>query len=396
MLYRIFVQIFLFVALPVSIVSLSSFSPLGNTTQQVWENYLKTASLIKQLPVNGKVVPVAPLTDNLKDITLKLPENDTRYKNLDPSVLYAILASREAVKQAGWRKDDDFGINIGSSRGATAVFEQHHREFIETGKSGVQASPSTTLGNISSWVAHDLKSSGPDISHSITCSTALHSLLNGIAWLGAGMADKFLVGGSEAPLTPFTIAQMQAMKIYSGLDDNYPCRALDLSKSMNTMVLGEGAAIACLEPGRKDNALAYIEGIGYATEELKHSVSISANAECLQKSMRMALKGIRLNEIDAIVMHAPGTIKGDSSEIAAIEQVFGENKPLLTTNKWKIGHTFGASGLLSLEMAVLMLRHNKFIEVPFASNDYEERPLHKILINAVGFGGNAVSIVVSK
>ena len=384
MLYRIFVQIFLFVALPVSIVSLSSFSPLGNTTQQVWENYLKTASLIKQL------------TDNLKDITLKLPENDTRYKNLDPSVLYAILASREAVKQAGWRKDDDFGINIGSSRGATAVFEQHHRGFIETGKSGVQASPSTTLGNISSWVAHDLKSSGPDISHSITCSTALHSLLNGIAWLGAGMADKFLVGGSEAPLTPFTIAQMQAMKIYSGLDDNYPCRALDLSKSMNTMVLGEGAAIACLEPGRKDNALAYIEGIGYATEELKHSVSISANAECLQKSMRMALKGIRLNEIDAIVMHAPGTIKGDSSEIAAIEQVFGENKPLLTTNKWKIGHTFGASGLLSLEMAVLMLRHNKFIEVPFASNDYEERPLHKILINAVGFGGNAVSIVVSK
>ena len=396
MLYRIFVQIFLFVALPVSIVSLSSFSPLGNTTQQVWENYLKTASLIKQLAVNGKVVPVAPLTDDLKDITLKLPENDTRYKNLDPSVLYAILASREAVKQAGWGKDDDFGINVGSSRGATAVFEQHHREFIETGKSGVQASPSTTLGNISSWVAHDLKSSGPDISHSITCSTALHSLLNGIAWLGAGMADKFLVGGSEAPLTPFTIAQMQAMKIYSGLDDNYPCRALDLSKSMNTMVLGEGAAIACLEPGRKDNALAYIEGIGYATEELKHSVSISANAECLQKSMRMALKGIRLNEIDAIVMHAPGTIKGDSSEIAAIEQVFGENKPLLTTNKWKIGHTFGASGLLSLEMAVLMLRHNKFIEVPFVSNDYEERPLHKILINAVGFGGNAVSIVVSK
>lgn len=396
MLYRIFVQIFLFVALPVSIVSLSSFSPLGNTTLQVWENYLKTASLIKQLAVNGKVVPVAPLTDDLKDITLKLPENDTRYKNLDPSVLYAILASREAVKQAGWGKDDDFGINVGSSRGATAVFEQHHREFIETGKSGVQASPSTTLGNISSWVAHDLKSSGPDISHSITCSTALHSLLNGIAWLGAGMADKFLVGGSEAPLTPFTIAQMQAMKIYSGLDDNYPCRALDLSKSMNTMVLGEGAAIACLEPGRRDNALACIEGIGYATEELKHSVSISANAECLQKSMRMALKGIRLNEIDAIVMHAPGTIKGDSSEIAAIEQVFGENKPLLTTNKWKIGHTFGASGLLSLEMAVLMLRHNKFIEVPFVSNDYEERPLHKILINAVGFGGNAVSIVVSK
>jgi 3-oxoacyl-(acyl-carrier-protein) synthase len=77
------------------------------------------------------------------------------------------------------------------------------------------ASPTTTLGNISSWVAHDLQSSGPEISHSITCSTALHALLNGVAWLKAGMADKFLVGGTEAPLTDFTIAQMRALKIYS-------------------------------------------------------------------------------------------------------------------------------------------------------------------------------------
>jgi 3-oxoacyl-(acyl-carrier-protein) synthase len=62
---------------------------------------------------------------------------------------------------------------------------------------------------------HDLQSSGPEISHSITCSTALHAVLNGIAWLKSGMVDKFFSGGSEAPLTDFTIAQMRALKIYS-------------------------------------------------------------------------------------------------------------------------------------------------------------------------------------
>lgn len=398
MFCSIFAQIIIKVALPVSITSLSSFSPLGNSPEQVWKNYLQPTSLIQHVAIGNKMVPAAFLPDDLAAIVKQTALSDLRYKNLDNSVLYAILASREAAVKAEWGANDVFGINIGSSRGATALFEKHFQEYLETGKSGVQASPSTTLGNISSWVANDLKSNGPDISHSITCSTALHALLNGVAWLRAGMADKFLVGGSEAPLTPFTIAQMQAMKIYSGLDTDYPNLALDMDKKANTMVLGEGAASACLEIGIKENALAYVQGIGYATEELKHSVSISANAECLQKSMQMALQGIDISQIDAIVMHAPGTVKGDSSELIAIKNIFGESFPLLTTNKWKIGHTFGASGLLSLEMAVLMMQHNTFVGVPYL-NDTEfilKKDIKKVLINAVGFGGNAVSIVVSK
>ena len=381
----------------VSIVSISSFSPLGSTPNEVWENYLKETTLIQDIQLGTKTVPAVALNEQQKQAVNSIIESDARYNNLDNSVLYALLASRAALEQSRWDQKDVFGINIGSSRGATDLFEKHHSEFLETGKTAIQASPATTLGNISSWVAQDLKSTGPEISHSITCSTALHALLNGVAWLRAGMADKFLVGGSEAPLTPFTIAQMQAMKIYSSFGTEYPCRAFDLDKKVNTMVLGEGAASACLELGKVPNALAYIEGIGYATETLKHSVSISDDAECMQKSMQMALKDTPLDEIDVIVMHAPGTIKGDLSEYNAIQKVFGKKLPLLTTNKWKIGHTFGSSGLLSLEFAVLMLQHNQFIGVPFVtSNRTTNKPLQKILINAVGFGGNAVSIVISK
>jgi len=340
-------------------------------------------------------MPTASLSKKLLLEVEALKASNTNYKHLDNSVLFALLASRQAVHKAGWGENDIFGVNIGSSRGATDLFEKHFTEFIETGKTAVQASPATTLGNISSWVAQDLKSNGPDISHSITCSTALHALLNGVAWLRAGMSDKFLVGGSEAPLTPFTIAQMQAMKIYANAEGDYPCRALDLDKTMNSMVLGEGAAMACLQVGHLPNALAYIEGIGYATEVLQHSVSISADADCMQKSMRMALQDTNLADVDAVVMHAPGTIKGDLSEYNAIQKIFGTNIPLLTTNKWKIGHTFGASGLLSLELALLMLQHDHFIPSPFLPQK-AGRPLHKIMVNAVGFGGNAVSVLISK
>lgn len=379
----------------VSIVSLRSLSPLGHAPEGIWANYLNGRSFIKPHLIGRSEVPAAILGPVEAGLVSALKDSDPRYKHLDNSVLYAMVASRNAVRDAGWAEDADFGINIGSSRGATDLFEKYHTEFLRTGTTGIQSSPATTLGNVSSWVAQDLKSNGPEISHSITCSTSLHALLNGVAWLRSGMADKFLVGGSEAPLTGFTVAQMQAMKIYSTLTGDFPCRAFDLEKKINTMVLGEGAASACLEPGRVPGAIGYIEGVGYATEALHHSVSLSANADCLIKSMTMALGTLNPSDVDAIVMHAPGTIKGDLSEYNAIRTVFGPNMPLLTTGKWKIGHTFGASGLLSLELALLMIKHDTFVQSPFFKQEKAASPIRKVMVNAIGFGGNAVSVLVS-
>ena len=379
----------------ISITAIASISPLGTDSETIWNKYQNPNPCFHQHFLDQKETWVGALDDNSKAQVAALRVSDSKYNSLDNSVLYAMLASRQAIAKAAWSKNDSFGVNIGSSRGATDLFEHHFKEYLTTGKAETLASPTTTLGNISSWVAHDLQTEGPEISHSITCSTALHAVLNGVAWLRSGMADKFLVGGSEAPLTDFTIAQMRALKIYSRSEEDYPNRALDLDKKQNTMILGEGAGVCCLEIGKKENALAFIEGIGYATEILEHNISISAEADCFQKSMKMALATTDLSEVDAIVMHAPGTIKGDLTEYKAIEKVFGSQLPLLTTNKWKIGHTFGASGILSLELAILMLQHNQFVGVPFAKVQTPTRPIKKVLVNAVGFGGNAVSILLA-
>ncbi len=397
----------------IAITSLSSISPLGKNPDEIWQNYLSDKSFILTKEFNGNKEFVAEIPLEIKKDIEELKKSEIKYKSLDETVLMAILASRNAVKNAGWKTSLrqahcdslDFGINIGSSRGATQLFEKHYKEFLETGKTATLTSPTTTLGNISSWVAHDLKAAGVAISHSITCSTALHAVLNAVAWLQSGLATKFLVGGSESPLTSFTIAQMKALKIYSKDSSNselakqtneWPCRAFDLNKKNNTLVLGEAASIACLELGEKENALAYITGIGFATDVMEHNISISDEAECFQKSMKMAIGTTKLSEIDVIVMHAPGTLKGDVSEYKAIQKVFSKNIPLLTTNKWKVGHTFGASGMLNMEMAIMMMQHNHFIEVPFAEKQNQKKEIKNILINAVGFGGNAVSILLSK
>ena len=381
---------------PISINSITSISPLGKTLDEVWKSYLDEKSRISNQEFDKFSALTGEISSEDKQALEIIRNSDNKYKNLDNTVIYALYCAREAVKKAGWNTADNFGVNMGSSRGATSLFEKYHKEFLETGTSSTLSSPTTTLGNISSWIAHDLQTAGPEISHSITCSTALHSLLNGVAWLQSGLCDKFLVGGSEAPLTDFTIAQMQALKVYSKETGEYPCQALNLDKSKNTMVLGEGAAVVCLENEISEKTIAKIEGIGYATEVLKHNTSVTADAQCFQKSMKMACKDINLNEVDVIVMHAPGTIKGDLSEVNAIKKVFGENTPFLTTNKWKIGHTFGASGLLNLEFGVLMLEHQQAIAVPFAEEQTHPKEIKKVLVNAVGFGGNAVSVLISK
>lgn len=381
---------------PIAITAISSVSPLGNSLEQAWDAYQSESHYLQETLIGNHSVWAGKLPKLLYKEIQELKFSDDKYKNLDVSVLYAIYTARKAVKQANWTSIDNFGINLGSSRGATTLFEKYHEEFVTDESTSTLASPTTTLGNISSWVAHDLKTKGPEISHSITCSTALHAMLNGIAWIQSGMADKFLVGGSEAPLTPFTIAQMKALKIYSKSKKEYPCRALDMEKSKNTMVLGEGASIACLENGNPVDSLAKIIGIGYATEPLTHNVSISTDAMCFQDSMAMALDGKPIDSVDVIVLHAPGTVKGDLSEINAIKKVFCNKLPFLTTNKWKVGHTFGASGMLSVEMALLMLQKQEAISVPFAEKQKTPKSIKKVLINAVGFGGNAVSILLSK
>ncbi|MEM1001741.1 MAG: beta-ketoacyl synthase N-terminal-like domain-containing protein [Bacteroidota bacterium] len=374
---------------PIYISSLSSISALGRNSNDVWLNLKSKEHLFSKK--HGDWVSQLSNSD---EEAIHLIQQESQYKNLDRTVHLALYCSRQASTAAGWNEDTKFGINIGSSRGATGLFENYYEDFKSSNKVSPLSSPSTTLGNISSWIAHDLKSKGPDISHSITCSTALHAILNGIAWIKSGMVDRFMAGGTEAPLTDFTISQMKALKIYSKEDSKYPCLALQIDKPQNTMILSEGAGIVCLQSEPPKECLGKIIGIGYATEPLVHGASLSSNAQCIQDAMRMALGSLNPDEVDIIVTHTPGTVKGDLAEIEAINSIFCNKIPALTTNKWKVGHSLGASGLLSIEMALLMLEHQEFLEVPFV----EQKPpskLSKIMVNAVGFGGNAVSILLS-
>jgi 3-oxoacyl-(acyl-carrier-protein) synthase len=372
---------------------ITSLSALGSDETDIWHNLQNGKTQFDKKLDIGESFSVSALHKHQEKLLSKIQKERKLYNNLDRVTLMAMATARRLAEKFNLN-NQNIGVNIGSSRGATQTFEQAHSQFIQQGDVPFMTSPTTTLGNIASSVAQDLSLSGPAISHSITCSSALHALLNAYAFLKSGLLKDFIIGGAEAPLTDFTIRQMQSLKLYSRFTDDYPCKSLDFSKKENTLVLGEAACLAQISTTPNSDAVE-VAGIGYATEQISHSVSLSGDAQCLKDSMSMAIKEANLDTVDVIVMHAPGTVKGDLSELRAIENTF-KKLPALTTNKFLIGHTFGASGAMSLEMAFLMLKNNQFISNPFYQNPKVPEGINTVMVNAVGFGGNAVSVILKR
>jgi 3-oxoacyl-(acyl-carrier-protein) synthase len=373
-----------------------SVSALGTDREVIQNAYRNQNTYLQQDEATGDWVGKLP------DIPVPsgtLYQRSRFAEQIDRSVLLTLLAADQFRESLDQQEDLITGINIGSSRGATQLWEQHFERF-RADRSDLLSpltSPTTTLGNISSWLGAYLSLDGPSMSHSVTCSTALQAIANGVVWLESGRCQRFLAGGSEAPLTSFTLAQMKALRIYALPEEvEFPCRSLDQHAKTNTMVLGEGAAIFLLEAEPRQ-PLAWIRGIGFAQEIPDTPTSVSSQGDAIGRAMRRALQEYGKDRVDVVVCHAPGTRRGDAAELYAIQSVFGKQLPLLTGNKWKLGHTLGASGALSLEMALLMLLEQEVYPIPFLPAATPlERPLESVMINAMGFGGNAISLIVER
>ena len=317
---------------------------------------------------------------------------------LDRTVKLAAVAAGACLQGPDGPPRGRVLVNSGSSRGATDTWETEYTRFMETGSSSPKASPYSTPGNISSNVAALLAGRSISIDHSVTCGSGLQALANSAAWIRSGMADSALAGGAEAPLTPFTRSQMKALKITAGAEAAFPAKPLFTGMPKSGMLLGEGAAVFALADARMaPDAGCFIAGIGLANERGGSPSGITGAGHALYEAMKAALRDAGTDRPDVIITHAPGTEKGDPAEYAAIRRLFGERPPRLFTNKHILGHTLGASGSLSLVTACRLLQTGTVPALPYPAFGQETLPatVRSVLVNATGFGGNAVSILVT-
>jgi 3-oxoacyl-[acyl-carrier-protein] synthase II len=383
---------------------LSTISPLGASRAEVDES-------VRQPECRASIFDgttnraVFRLTTSGAQSLRSIAEQE-RYARLDRVTQLALAAARGTlIGNKGTAKSIGC-VSIGSSRGATITLEKSIRECEESDpKVPTYTSPITTAGNISSWVAQEcLAVTGQDtaslasLNTSMTCSSAFHSLLTALAFVRGDMAEAALFGGAEACLTPYTLAHLDALRISSELGTDWPCRPGN-EDLLNTVVLGEGSgtAILCRDDGVTVEGDLTLLGIGWALESTPTATGVSADGASFEAAMRRAVASLPPGaSVDCVVAHAPGSIRGDDAELSAIRRVFGDVRTCST--KHMTGHTYGASGMVSLALAQSLLYGSRWPGFPYRSRfSGEESDAPKgVLINTAGFGGNCVTIIVGR
>lgn len=242
------------------------------------------------------------------------------------------------------------------------------------------------------------------ITISTACSSAANALMLGARMIEQGEADIVIAGGSEA-LSRFHLNGFNSLMIL----DHEPCRPFDANRA--GLNLGEGAAFVVLESEelarrRGVKAHAYLTGWGNACDAF-HQTASSENGEGAYLAMTEALAKAQLSPLDIqyVNAHGTGTPNNDQSETVALQRVFGEKMPWVSSTKSMTGHTTSASGSIETVICILAMQHH-FVPANLGWKNAMENGivptmgetnvvLQHVLCNSFGFGGNDTSLVIS-
>ncbi|WP_417602783.1 beta-ketoacyl-[acyl-carrier-protein] synthase family protein [Owenweeksia hongkongensis] len=321
--------------------------------------------------------------------------------------LLGIKAVKEALGQVSENKNLRTGLISGTSVGGMDRTEGFFREKIKEEKTD----------RITDLLTHDCGDTTDKIAEyfggftyvntiSTACSSSANTIMMGANLIKTGKLDRVIVGGID-PLSAFTANGFNSLMI---LDTEW-CKPFSANrKGLN---LGEGAAFLILESDKvlKDNSskvIGYVSGYANANDAY-HQTASSPDGRGATMAMTNALKmaGVNPSEISYINAHGTGTNNNDESESTAINNIFGADKPPISSTKAYTGHTLGAAGAIEAVFSVLALQNNwVFPNLNFqeqiAENDWEpalkmeDRPLKHVLSNSFGFGGNNSSLILSK
>jgi 3-oxoacyl-[acyl-carrier-protein] synthase-1 len=322
--------------------------------------------------------------------------------------LMGMVAVREALEHARIRGKDGLRIALlsGVTVGGMDKSEIYYLDFLENDtRNGYIATHD--CGACTEMIADYFGVFSTVQTISTACSSAANAIMLGAMLINDGRADVVVAGGSEC-LTKFHLNGFNTLMIL----DREQCKPFDAHRA--GLNLGEGAAYLVLEAEntlRRRGVEPLCRLSGYAnTCDAYHQTASSPDGEGAYLSMAKALNAAQLTpkDIGYINAHGTGTENNDLSEGRAIQRVFGDSVPPVSSTKSFTGHTTSAAGGVEAVISMLALQHN-FIpanlnfatpmpELAFtpATAGQPQVPLRHVLSNSFGFGGNETSLIFSK
>jgi nodulation protein E len=332
------------------------------------------------------------------------------FRGFDRFSRFALIAAEEAVEQANVRGAVDperFGVVIGTGLGGCETLDAAFRRVYRDGQTRVPPTsiPWSMYNAAASAVSAQFGAKGVAYAPVSACASSAHAIGQALQIIRSGQADVVLAGGSDAPLTFGIILAWESMRVLA-IDNDHPeaaCRPF--SADRKGLVLAEGSAVLVLErfehaQARGQEILGEIAGFGI-TSDAGHLTDPSPDGAA--RAMRMALQDASAQAEDAGYINAHGTATraNDSTETAAIKQVFGERAYQLPVSSTKSmhGHAMGASGAIEIACSLLALNDgflpptlNLDQPDPACDLDYVPRAsrparVSLFLSNSFGFGG---------
>ncbi|NPV72035.1 MAG: beta-ketoacyl-ACP synthase II [Firmicutes bacterium] len=343
-------------------------------------------------------------------------------RRMERFVQFAVVAARMAVSDAGLelqRLDAErVGVHLGTGLGSFALTEREMRTFFEKGPGRVSPTYfATVLPNMASaQIATCLGAKGYLGTTLTTCAAGTQAVGEAAMVLRLGKADVMLAGGSEANVTPFSVAAFAAMKALSTANDQpaRACRPFD--RGRDGFVIAEGAAVFILETlagARRRGARVYAELAGFGSKaDAYHATSPAPDARGMRAAMEEAMReaGVSPEQIDYINAHGTGTVLNDHLETLAIKKALGVSayRVPVSSTKSMTGHTLAAAGAVELA-ATLVAMERDFIpptinyvnpdpecDLDYVPNEARRARIDVALSNSFGFGGQNACVVLRR
>ncbi|KAJ3072555.1 Mitochondrial beta-keto-acyl synthase [Podochytrium sp. JEL0797] len=352
----------------VVVTGLGAITPLGNTLPATWTALIAGKCGIEALTDPDFAALPSRIAGRVKsfDYKLAVPKND--WSKTSPFMHYAYAAAHEALTDAAWFPEADkpryrTGVCIGAGIGGIDEIATTALSFSEKGfrKVSPHFVPKTLVNMAAGNISIRYGFMGPNHSVSTACATGAHSIGDAMRFIQYGDADVMLAGGTEACVSPLSVAGFcRAKSLATKYNDNpeQSCRPFDAER--DGFVIGEGAGVVVLEEynhaiARGAKIYAEIRGYGL-TGDANHITSPPDDGNGAARAMQRALEIAEMSpkDVDYINAHATSTPQGDLAETRAIKSVFSENPEIaVSSTKGATGHLLGAAGSVEAIFAIL-------------------------------------------
>lgn len=401
----------------VVITGIGGYSCIGKNIEEIRDSLYAGRSGVGVEAIRKEYGYRSPLTGIVEIPNLKGLLDRHLRRGLSEEGVFAYMATLEAINNAHLDADyfdtNEAGIIYGNDSSAKAVVESHEavKSLGDTtllGSSAVFQSMNSTVTMNLATIFH-LK--GVNFTVSAACASGSHSIGLGCMFIRQGLQDMVICGGAQE-VNAYSMASFDGLSAFSTRIDEPTKASRPFDASRDGLVPSGGAATVILEEydhakRRGAHIFGEVAGYGFSSNGMHLSEPSSVG---LVKAIRLALDdaGLSTADIDYINAHATSTPLGDASEAMAINDVFGNVKPPVSSTKSMTGHECWMAGASEIVYSLLMMR-DSFVapNINFETPDEHseklnistktiDKRINAFLSNSFGFGGTNSVLIIKK